>query len=52
MKHHLLNALLIIMVITLVLIPVIGINTGPSSGKDTPASARAEGVPTAGEAEL
>ena len=52
MKHHLLNALLIVMVITLVLIPVIGINTGPSSGKDTMASARAEAVPMPGEAEI
>ena len=52
MKHHLLNALLIIMVITLVLIPVIGINTGPSAGKDTTASARAEAVPMPGESEI
>jgi hypothetical protein len=52
MKHHLLNALLIIMVITLVLIPVIGIDTGSSPGKDQSTSARAEAVQMPGESEI
>ena len=51
MKHHLLNALLIIMVITLVLIPVIGIDIGSSPGKDQSTSARAEAVQMPGESE-
>lgn len=52
MKHHLLNALLIIMVITLVLIPVIGIDIGSSPGKDQNTSARAEAAQIPNESEL